>query len=155
MLGRPGCSSSDAAPIMLAAMRARAHLVRGTRGQRARGAVRVRTATAHARTSTCRASGTRCGRASTTCTRHDNLCDASHSFVDLSLPAHRYPSLLARMNPPHACPRRGGAPPHHACSTLTPALPAVPCLTMHRAPHVCMPLDAHLFDELLYAHDRC
>jgi len=54
-------------------------------------------------------SGTRCGRESITCTRHDSLCDASRPFVKLSLPAHRYPSLHARMSLPHACPP--GAPP--------------------------------------------
>ena len=132
-------------------MRARAHPVRGTGGQHARGAVRVRTAT---RTSTCDASGTRCGRAPTTCNRHDNLCDvASHSFVRLSLPAHRYITPCPHESPPRMPPWR---PSHHACSALTPALPAVPCLlTMQRAPHVCMPVDAHMFHALLYAHDRC
>ena len=143
--------SSAAAPIRLAAMRARAHPVRGTGGQHARGAVRVRTAT---RTSTCDASGTRCGRAPSTCNRHDNLCDvASHSFVRLSLPAHRYITPCPHESPPRMPPWR---PSHHACSALTPALPAVPCLlTMQRAPHVCMPVDAHMFHALLYAHDRC
>ena len=116
----------------------------------ARGAVRVRTAT---RTSTCDASGTRCGRAPTTCNRHDNLCDvASHSFVRLSLPAHRYITPCPHESPPRMPPWR---PSHRACFALTPALPAVPCLTMQRAPHVCMPVDAHMFHALLYAHDRC
>ena len=28
-------------------------------------------------------------------------------------------------------------------------------LTMQRAPHACMPVDAHMFHALLYAHARC
>ena len=56
-------------------------------------------------------------------------------------------SLHARMNLPHACPP--GAPPTMLALLSLPRSLRFHALTMQRAPHVCMPVDAHMFHALL------
>ena len=58
------------------------------------------------------------------------------------------PPAMPASIPPHACP-----PPLPSCLLYSCVLPTFPCLSMHRAPRVSMPVDAHMHDVLLHAQD--